>query len=390
MRNDRAVSLVALTVAALLVACSSARQTSEAQASSCTSCHGGPANSSVASPFFDPAGSTTSDTAKVHTAHLANNVACDVCHVVPAQVSDDGHLDVPANVTFRAGTLAWNGGASPSYDATTRTCSNVYCHAPANGGGQHVALTWAPLDLQCTGCHAAPPPPGHPVYSKCEICHEGYTAKGVNAATHLNGHADVGSPSCTACHGDASRATNQAAPPVDTQGRTLATDRGVGSHQTHLFGKLITDGVGCADCHTVPTTVDHVNGTVEVALKVPGTATPSGTFDATTGTCSNTYCHGNLPHNPRAGNSPVWNAIWGQGTCSKCHAAQMGSDFTDAHQVHNAAKYACAACHPASGNLPSSGTHVNGTIDILSTLQYTAGRTCTTACHTAGGEGAWY
>lgn len=652
MRNDRAVSLVALTVAALLAACSSARKTSElVQATSCTSCHGGPANSSAASPFYDPAGSTTSPTARVHTAHLAAGMLCETCHVVPASTGAAGHLGVPpAPVVFdpAPSSLARKDGASPTYDPATNTCSNVYCHGPTllggQGGGQHVSLTWAPVDLQCTGCHAAPPPAPHPANPNCGTCHPGYDASAgtVNAATHLDGKSDYLNLSCTSCHGDASRATNPAAPPIGTHGETLVTDRavgahqahlndgalakalactechvvptdgahatshpqvvvfsgpvstataggvydgtartcttychgaaaspvwnaastaltcaschalvpasphpqvdlsnvaltgatqckdchpgtvdasgnimvasglhvngvvdtsfhpaswqtangsgrmphglaadfhhsdgtaatpdpaypngladckschganldggasrvscttchaskgfpdwngasgsctfchgsanrtgeaakappvdtlgrnlptqrGVGSHQAHVAGKAITEGVACASCHTVPTGLDHVDGAVQLALVRPGTTTATGTFDATTATCSNTYCHGNF-RNGKAGNSPAWTATSGQANCSTCHASQLyASDFTDKHHSHSVSDstYSCGKCHPV-GVMPNMPLHVNGTVDLLPALQYGANRTCTTACHTAGGEGAWY
>jgi predicted CxxxxCH...CXXCH cytochrome family protein len=173
---------------------------------SCSACHGGPANAA-------PVGT--------HQRHLnegplAGKQRCDACHEVPAgssywaAVTAPGHLDTlgeaevfPGGAAFRG--LAAAGGATPSYDAATGTCSGVYCH----GGGARFAadpsssivrtLPWsAPATVACGSCHSLPPElPGHPAVAPpltCATCHPlSVDASGSiiirpnGTSTHVNG-----------------------------------------------------------------------------------------------------------------------------------------------------------------------------------------------------------
>ena len=64
---------------------------------------------------------------------------------------------------------------------------------------------------------------------------------------------------CTGCHGDQANA----APPVATAGASTGVK--VGAHQAHLVKtNLRAAALACADCHTVPTTIAHSNGTVDL------------------------------------------------------------------------------------------------------------------------------
>lgn len=244
--------------------------------------------------------------------------------------------------------------------------------------------------------------------ASCRGCH-GQDLDGPTAATSCNAcHAANGQAgwqtSCTFCHGDAGRTAFQAAPPVNTRGQTLATDRGVGTHQVHLFGGTISDGVACADCHEGQPYADiaHVNGTVAVSPKIPGTTTAMGTFDSAAGTCASTYCHGNF-RNGKTANVPSWTAPGSQGACDRCHAPQTGADpsaYTGAHQFHLSALGAgptCSICHLPGYNISSSpptvneAAHVNGTVDLNANVAWSATEhTCSGSCHATSKSPAWY
>ena len=269
----------------------------------------------------------------------------------------------------------------------------------------------------------------------CDGCHTG-------AATWRT--------SCTFCHGDPARAnvTARPAPPIDADGAT--TSAHVGAHQAHLVGDqtntpVLTDGVACGDCHgptngtspTLPSDHVHADGTTEVKLKQPGQDGATGSYDPATGTCANTYCHGNLPRNAKAGNTPSWTATTGQSRCDACHegnglfctsrlVASCPDVRTGAHELHRCSRChgegggprarparaagECIACHdgfqrgldgatgyPDATLAPAvnRATHVDGSVEVRSSvtidgttfsITYTSpsgssGASCSTSCH---------
>jgi hypothetical protein len=234
----------------------------------------------------------------------------------------------------------------------------------------------------------------------------------VNPATHLNGTIEIGSLTCSSCHGDPARAattTNPqlaAAPPFDTQGNTATSAPGVGAHQIHLTGSTLASAVACTECHVVPSSpVDlsvHPTGTTTVplqgALATGAIPNPNAAFSglSTTtpqyagGTCSSTYCHGaysgsftyttwdwglDAPVNVTisyAGQraSPTWG---GTAPCGSCHGVPPADGHTWHSGSHGGARNLndCSTCHPdatldASGNgsvtVPSM--HVDGKVDL--------------------------
>jgi predicted CxxxxCH...CXXCH cytochrome family protein len=346
---------------------------------------------------------------------------CSACHVDPRIVTTTTtHGNNVVNVVFGVAAQDPASAATPVWNASARTCSNVYCHAQ---GGSVPAPAWTQTISGCGACHPAPGAiHGGAAANQCVLCHpanaphvdgtvnvsvaghdaswattnaRGVTPHGL-AANYQNKAAfptgfdgcrachgsNLDNPvittvpscdschtnrtaawrtSCTFCHGDAARAPASyqladAAPPFDVQGSP--TGARVGAHQAHLFGDArntpqISAGVACDDCHggtarTLPTSFEpHANGTTEVTLKRPGqTGASTGTYDPATGTCSNTYCHGNLVRNPKPGNSPSWRETGAssQTDCGTCHAANGtygGADATTGrHDIHR-----CASCH---------------------------------------------
>ena len=173
--------------------------------------------------------------------------------------------------------------------------------------------------------------------SNCGSCHTGYTATTVNLATHIDGKVDVANLTCSSCHGDPARADTtlnpriSAAPPTGSKGETATTTRAVGAHALHL-----KDGnsLACTECHVVPTSNSHSNGTAEIAFgTVAGTggATPSWNG----ATCSNVYCHGSFTGG-NAGYAPTWTNPAAT-SCGTCHGVPPAAPHTQSSD--------CASCH---------------------------------------------
>jgi predicted CxxxxCH...CXXCH cytochrome family protein len=196
----------------------------------------------------------------------------------------------------------------------------------------------------------------------------------------------VSGAGCTGCHGDASRAVPagvdpmfSAAPPRGTKGETARTARAVGAHLAHLTGGSVASPIKCAECHVVPTAMNHSNGTVDLAfgpLAKTGNVTPS--WNGTT--CAASYCHGNFAGGTTAA-APDWTA--GAMTCTSCHGAppNTGDHRRGDHQV------ACSTCHGTgySATTVNAALHVNGTRNAGgpgSTITWNpATRSCTPQCH---------
>ena len=167
---------------------------------SCNACHGSEDNPAPPKSV-EGLTATTETVVGAHQAHLhdsavAKAVACGECHVVPTALGDAGHIDpAPAEVTF--GSLATTDGAAPTWDRTSNTCSNVYCHGDTLAGGQHTTPDWTLVDgsqAGCASCHGFPPPAPHPDNMACGTCHPStVNADGtidVQGGAHINGQLD--------------------------------------------------------------------------------------------------------------------------------------------------------------------------------------------------------
>jgi predicted CxxxxCH...CXXCH cytochrome family protein len=306
-----------------------------------------------------------------HTAHLsggpfANAYSCPTCH------------DSAFAVVFPPPSLARSNGATPVFDPTTKTCSNVYCHAggPAltlAGGTLPVPVFDPPSTVACGACHGAPPPAPHTSNGNCGVCHDGYTATTVNKTLHMNGVLNVTSGACTDCHGDGARAATvqnpqlPAAPPKDTSGNTSTSAPGVGAHQAHLNDGTLRRAMACTECHVVPGDLAHATQPLQLTwgpLATTQGATPA--FNPTSLTCSSTYCHGATLNAGGTLTNPVWTSGASQIACGSCHAAPP-----PAPHPQNAS---CGSCHPGyTATTVNVDLHVNGVVDLST-------QTCT-ACH---------
>jgi predicted CxxxxCH...CXXCH cytochrome family protein len=328
----------------------------------CTSCHGYPpvgAGPHVASP----AG--------------ANCSACHPATVNPDQSLKQGgkHLSGSIDTTLVAADYHPAGWATPVNGLTPHGTAANYHDRTAFPNGL----------FDCRSCHGDDLR-GGVVGVSCDSCHTGGDAWRAN---------------CTFCHGTTGR-QNEAAPPLDTLGRSSPSERGVGAHQTHLAGRSttpVTDGVQCQDCHRLTANIDaHVNGTAitapDLAMKQPGTQTVFGAFNDADASCATTYCHGNFTNGKgttAAGNRPIWTQTSGQSDCGTCHSAQTGTDASWGHIVPAHQAVACALCHVAGYGTTTDKTlvnraeHVNGSLNIsgaIDTLGYsTTTHTCANACH---------
>ncbi|BDG05812.1 CxxxxCH/CxxCH domain c-type cytochrome [Anaeromyxobacter oryzae] len=357
--------VLAAALLGAVVSCDAARPVAgstdptTASGTDCTHCHGDP-NRADASALVRAAPPVSVDGSDggAHLAHLRGGalrgpVDCAECHVVPTSTR---HFDGKIDLSF--GPLARSGGAQPVFAGGS--CASVYCHgATLSAGGSNIAPVWTAGASQaaCGTCHGAPPPAPHTTSTACESCHTGYTATSVNLATHINGTIEVAGAACTSCHGDATRASNSAAPPLGTKGETATTTRAVGAHQVHLNGNALGNAVACTECHTVPTSTSHSNGVVDMTW---GTLSKTdGAVPTWTGTTCANYCHGSNLNAGGTNTTPSWTGGSAQAACGTCHDAPPPPPHTTSID--------CGSCHAGyTATTVNLATHINGTIEASS------------------------
>jgi predicted CxxxxCH...CXXCH cytochrome family protein len=198
--------------------------------SRCTACHGGVADASGAPP--KPTWGGAGDPLRVgaHQVHVTGGavgapIACDICHVVPADALSAGHLGEPfAEVRFAG--LAAGPGSAPAWDRSTGSCSATYCHGTYSGTYEYWfwedplsfsyartggAPAWTGGSMTCSSCHGLPPTGGtwhsgfHGGGNGCNVCHPGVDAAATvitDRTKHLNGAVDVrwSGSGCSNCH----------------------------------------------------------------------------------------------------------------------------------------------------------------------------------------------
>jgi predicted CxxxxCH...CXXCH cytochrome family protein len=310
---------------------------------------------------------------------------CSLCHTgattntaLPTLNHIDGNINVnsgyPATVTkHAAGTY-------------TGTCSAASCHANVYGAGSMTTPVWGTTS-GCSACHTiaigatGPATGSHAAHNNptCTACHNaGTTATTVPSIGHADGNINVtngypatvakhaagsytGTCSTSVCHGQGAPtwgATNAvpvngfpyssaqcgkchsqegtvtAATPFYSTAIpkvTLNTNAKVGAHTAHLASvDTLHPALACADCHGAVALNDptHMNGSTTFnwsALAKTGNLSPA--YNATTGQCSNVYCHGGaMPGGDTSGSNrtPTWSnpnylpatlTVAGCGTC---------------------------------------------------------------------------
>ncbi|MGD8780228.1 MAG: CxxxxCH/CxxCH domain-containing protein [Ignavibacteria bacterium] len=187
----------------------------------CNTCHGDFNDADKIAPPNSIAGSSSTSDRGVgaHDTHLfnaaiANVAACEECHVVPAELNSDGHLDSDGMAEVDFSGSIFSSPSAPSYSATSLQCSNTYCHGnfvfskeesdyptiytEDQIAGNNFSLTWNNVgqgEAECGSCHNLPPT-GHTSYSieKCVFCHGGVVdSEGniIDPAKHINDEKNV-------------------------------------------------------------------------------------------------------------------------------------------------------------------------------------------------------
>jgi hypothetical protein len=218
-------------------------------------------------------------------------------------------------------------------------------------------------------------------FSECIQCHSASLTGGITGQSCYQCHTEAAGPkACNTCHGDFNDST-KIAPPRDTYGRSSTSLATVGAHETHLYENTISRAVTCTTCHVVPKKYDdpgHI-GQGPATVVFTGLADTNGasnaTFNPTTATCANTYCHGNFEFKKSdavatnqfaytadkiVGNNftPTWNIMDGsQDSCGTCHGIPPTGHLY-------APITACYLCHEgvvdANGNIIDKEAHING------------------------------
>lgn len=388
---------------------------------SCISCHGGTDNKTGAPPN-GLRGESTSDQLAVgaHTVHLdstslSSGYACSECHVLPASVADELHLEADSIAEINWGQLA---GDSASWDRVSGTCSQTYCHGYFEGGDSTNSPLWTGTDqAECGSCHDLGSDPAslgwkhleHINYFlfSCEDCHASVVDVDTNiisTSLHANGVADVaiadttacllchsaGTEYCTGCHGGDDN--NSGAPPRGLRGETSTSDLAVGAHTVHLMGDSLSNGFDCNVCHIVPasfTDSDHWATDSIAEITFSGLAGPDAFWDRPFASCIDTYCHGDF-RGGNAANMPVWTGT-GQAACGSCHDDGTNPALLRGkHKKHVEDEgFNCWLCHAAtvdgSDSIIGPDVHSDGinTVSFFGDGEYLNGTCTNVGCHGA-------
>lgn len=121
----------------------------------CTFCHGGTINQTGAPPEnLDNSDDYTGGQFTAHIPHTADGNAagflCEQCHAKPVGLLDPGHVldDTPGQAEINFATSISDQG---TYDAETKTCSNLYCHG--DGQADNGVITDGAGRRDCASCH---------------------------------------------------------------------------------------------------------------------------------------------------------------------------------------------------------------------------------------------
>ncbi|HBA72483.1 MAG: hypothetical protein A2X85_15955 [Geobacteraceae bacterium GWF2_54_21] len=295
---------------------------------------------------------------RIHTLATGANLDCVRCHLGYTKTTTTTATHVNRQIELGAAGLTYSQGSGAAHPAANGfgTCSASACHGSAT-------VTWGGTLWSTT--------------DQCGKCHSSSTAGAVTATTPFY-------------------ATSF---PVKV---TANTDPKVGAHTAHIAG---TDSISatmvCTTCHGTVTlnSATHMAGSTSFAWSTlatkNGALTPA--YSATTGVCSNVYCHGaSMPGGDTSGanRAPAWNsatylpATLSSAACSTCHgfppptSAGHPAVSIPAGFPATASLGTTCSCHSninPTGNsyatiFVNKALHINGTLEIIS------GGACD-ACH---------
>jgi len=395
-------------------------------AATCAICHTGGANSDVRPPV-----------PSTGTAGCFNNTLCHFHQIpyAPPLVAATVHggtakqdLRVCQSCHGTPGSTSFNGGTA------TTACSSCHTFAKAHptdwqGSGAFSHRTAGNLNTACTLCHdvtqgrPAPLATAPSCFSttfanglgQARTCH----ASGPGAAPHAvpyNNHNATARTNMTYCLGCHQIAANTATPPgcmnchlADPQANASncischhkpptgsAYPDIAGSHGAHNslnVNENSTLTAQCDQCHQGLGlgTIDHLNrartrsNTLLANAVVFGTLARTGglnpSYSQTTGSCSNTYCHG-ASLAGGTNNTPTWGTTIAD--CTTCHGYPPAT--LRSGSAHPAGT-ACNGCHPhvnATNNGFTDATkHVNGSVEATGSHAFPYGG----SVHRPGGTG---
>lgn len=216
---------------------------------------------------------------------------------------------------------------------------------------------------------------------QCQSCH-GPKFSGLTAPSCLTCHTTPGGPeACNTCHGSFTNPV-RIAPPRSINDSVLTTYKGVGAHSRHLYDNTLGKALLCSTCHIVPQTVyaaGHLDTDLpaEVGLKELALAhgAAAGAYDAASGTCSNTYCHGNFTFykdSAAAENQFVYTADKMEGLNKTVNWTKVDGSEDECGSCHGLPPVghiqvpltACASCHETvidfTGKIIDKTKHING------------------------------
>ena len=216
----------------------------------------------------------------------------------------------------------------------------------------------------------------------CQGCHSADYSGGVAGSSCLTCHSQPEGPeACNTCHGDFDN-PDIIAPPRDINGNISTDSTGVGAHFHHLYDNELGSEIECSTCHVVPEDYfddGHVDTDLPAEVVLGNLAVHNiagdASYDYSTATCSNTYCHGNWEFlkdssdfqfmytaDKMAGNnqSVIFNQVDGtQALCGSCHGLPP-----DGHLQSALSSCGLVGCHEgivdSDGNIINTEKHING------------------------------
>ena len=302
----------------------------KAEAATCLSCHAPEGSTTDIRPVESTyrnitTGSVIGSHAKHIPAATLDPNACASCHGPGVATYGTKHRDGFINVTSAESVGYSKKTSFPQSGSRTLvlgSCSAASCHANPYGAGTVTTPVWGNAAANCTACHTTP---------------IGATGPATGSHTTTTAHAVA----CTTCHAAGTSAT------------------------------------------AMPT-VNHNNGTIDIANVGYPLAKAKGSAAAT---CSTASCHLNV-YDAGSVTTPVWGT---SASCNACHAVAIDATgpATGSHAKHN--DTTCTDCHVAgttSISKPDTG-HADGNVTVTNgypvTAKHAAGSysgTCSTAaCH---------
>jgi len=266
----------------------------------------------------------------------------------------------------------FNGGTS------LVSCSGSGCHS-SSGGPQHPENF---ADASHSDSHAKYMKSIVWKLENCSSCHGDDYSGSISGFSCKTCHSQENGPeACNTCHGDFSD-PNKSAPPQDLSDENTISSRGVGAHSQHLYNVQNAKTVECENCHIVPENYDSPGHIDDGKAEVLSNSFIS--YDNSTATCSNTYCHGSFEFSNKTrwanvytadkitGNARTvqWNKVDGsEKSCGTCHGLPPAGHKDFSSDFGQPTLNTCGVCHlqvmDTNGNIINKEKHINGKVNVF-------------------------